>query len=1835
MEDYNDGLEQDWFFDEDEALKQQQQLAHAQSTAYQNQGHPGHGSPGADAQPDFSALFNVPVDVPESFFAGTELQSDFYGQASCSHHTAPSGSTEATQNSYGFGGDSQNQNAGSRSQTRGPTPSQSQIQSSYGYSSEPQMQQGGSSQGQVSSQSLQPPVFEPMQTAYNPIPTSSSSGSLQYQQDSEPQNQQYQMGSNSATNYDMSAEAELAAIFEIPTTSTAQQTRYVQDFQQASSSQSYQQDNTRQWLSSDPSQDHQSRNQPLQVEMMTSQNQQQSFGQPIQMMTLDSGSGNFGPTGYVEDGTYVDQSNALSVGQPPPQQAQSTHYIAHNGSEANYQTLQVMHSMPSSSSGQIYQAPQNIVHMHSTPQVTQVSMISSHSQLLASQPPPQMLQPSNSAMDQQKPQMILIDSVPTSQNQSQAQPRPGPIRKPAASKAKKAPPRPTVSSQPSTSSHSNSGPSFDLSSVIQRIFASSGAESAGAVRFTAELSAEFGSILAQADDLQSEQEMKGIDHSFKIKELEERIAALLSTANPEPTPQSSAAEAPNYQTPMSSNLASQNQSMASTATQAKSASGKRWRKKPPAAKNESSAASSTPLSSVQSTSRGQFQALPKPETPILQTMPQAAEVAGVPSGFIQIDPSASFIYPQMSGLPNGETPRFMMLENGQLVAYPGAGALQMAPQNAMIIPDGSAIPSTSAQPSAGPQSVPVKKPAPKKTSRNSNTQFSSTTDILSTIDEVVQRNNYATPASSAEIGRYFADNDDIPTASIATSSVETSKKPPRKRPSRSKASLAAAALAKAEAQKLPEPKPPTPPPPLILPSPAELAKKIEQKRVERKENLFKQLEALRDSLAEDDCEAPFYSKSDCIQRLLPYAFAYEPDVGQNVNEQFEHDLLRHAVKIEERKKRIEEKMRLVLMKEALGEKEHDHELAMLFYLDGEFERRKLAEEKIAATDSESFVPDYSVLNPSLSEDAIKDALRPKEPAETNKDAQLDFEYREFDSARYAIEELRFTPSPSWRSLNDEELSETNTELGSVEESPESSPPYASPASQSRSRRIKTDLDAYQTPQERSPIKAAEIIVPLSPYKLRSPTPETPVILQHPSRPGQGHWPSPPKTELRSPVSPENFVALKVMSLRAISPQKVETKNPSLPPFGQMISPPRPQPTKSPLGPEMKAPVEPQMPSGQSSGLIKVALSNSPTWPELEAMSETPLHRTEVSYREPVNPLPRLPAKLRLRRTQLKSPGRSAAPEYQAKWNQDSFDRPPLTPQPIEPPKPAESFEVTKQESPTVSASKITRTLADALQWKSPLGSETASEMSHQKEHHELQGSKSPVEYASRMKTKLGNDQDGGLQNGKNWKSPESEVLMKLHKEKVEEIGRSIRCNDEQTSPVKPMLLKIKLSRPIPASDPTTSEPKISGTTLKINLNNATSELSSKTESKDERKRRKKEEKREKKRLKLAKELANEIKTEAQYEPFAETQHETKMPLASATTNTPTCTSPLSLVPTSPSKLSRRPCWQKSDPDYVQNLEDQNSAPSTSSMVENVLKSPELRSPPTRKNPKRGGECLPKLGLKLRIPKMLLSIPKEAKKEIKCENGKETDFEGDMDQGWNQNNGSTNGQVDTGYQDDPETPPPRKKKKKKHRERHEKLAQFELNEPSEIQSPLKISIKVPKLKIKMGPAPRESSQDYGDYPDHQDPRHFKIDHQDPHHFHSRPGSYREQIPENREMLPRDHQDPRRDNCQWTNSPQFNGQNYPNNAQNNSNARGFLSHSPPNSVDPYMKSTEFSISPPIFSPTSVASPLSPIFPVKAQEPEVVLNQKAQFSPCCSEDSDEERLRTKTSQLLTKLR
>ncbi|KAI1705376.1 hypothetical protein DdX_13691 [Ditylenchus destructor] len=1815
MEDYNDGLEQDWFFDEDEALKQQQQLSHAQSTAYQNQSHPGHGSPGADAQPDFSALFNVPVDVPENFFSGTEHQTDFYAQASCSHQ-APSGSSEPPQNSYGFGSDTQNQNAGSRSQTRGPTPSQSQMQNSYGYSSEPQMQQSGSSQGQVSSQSLQAPVFESMQTAYNPIPSTSASGSLQYGQGSEPQNQQYQMGSNTATNYDMSsAEAELAAIFEIPTTSTVQQTRYVQDFQQASSSQSYQQDNTRQWLSSDPSQDQQGRNQPLQVEMMTSQ--QQSFNQQIQMMTLDSGGGSFGPTGYVEDGTYVDQNNALSVGQPPPQQAQSSHYIAHSGSEANYQTLQVMHSMPSSSSAQIYQAPQNIVHMHSTPQVTQVSMISSHSQLLASQPPPQMLQPSTSAVDQQKQQMILIDSVPTSQ--PQAQPRPGAIKKPATSKAKKAPPKPTVSSQPSTSTQSNSGPSSDLNSVIQRIFASSGDESA-AIRFTPELSAEFASILGQYNVLQSQQEMTGIDFSPQIKELEERIAALLSTA--EPTPQSTAAAAPNYQTPMSSNLVSQNQSMstASTATQAKSASAKsKWRKKPSAAKIETSAAQSTPLSSVQSTSKGQLQALSNSETPILQTLPQAAEVAGVPTGFIQIDPSAGLIYPQMSGLSNGEPPRFMMLENGQLVAYPGAGPLQIAPQNAVIMPEGSAIPSTSAQTSAGPQFAPGKKPAAKKTSRNSNTQFSSTTDILSTIDEVVQRNNHATPASSAEIGRYFADNDDITRISVATNSVETVKKPPRKRPSRSKASLAAAALVKAAAQKPPEPKPPTPPPPLVLPSPAELAKKIEQKRMERKENLFKQLEALRDSLAEDDCEAPFSSKSDCIQRLLPYAFAYEPDLCND--DQFEHDLLRHAVKIEERKKRIEEKMRLVLMKEALGEKEHDHELAMLFYLDGEFERQRLAEEKIAATDPESFVPDYSILNSSLSEDAIKDALRLKESVETNdrpKESQLDFEYREFDSAKYTFEELRFTPSPSWRSLNEEELSEIDTELGSVEETPESSPPYTSPVSQSRSRRIKKDLDAYQTPQEQSPIKAAEIIVPLSPYKPRSPTPETSVILQRPSKPGQGRWPSTPKTELRSPVSPEKIVAPKVMSLRAITPQKIEAKIPSLPPLGQMISPPRPQPAKSPLGPEMKAPVESQIPSDQSSGSIQVHTSNSPTWRELQAKSEIPSHSTEVSYIEPVNPLPRLPAKLRLRRTQLKSPGRSAAAEYQAKWNQDSF--PQLPSQAIEPPNPVESFEVTMQESSTVEPSKMRRTLADALQWKSPLGSEDGAGMSHQKEDHELQGSR-PVEYAPRIKTKLANDQDIGLQNGKNWKNPEPEGTMKRHNEKPEEIVRSIRCNEEQTSPVKPMLLKIKLSRLVPASDPTISEPKISGTTLKINLNNATSEISSKTESKDERKRRKKEEKREKKRLKLAKELENQIKTEARHEPFAETQHETKMPLASATTNTSTCTSPLSLVPTSPSKLSRRPCWQKSDPDYVQNLEDQNSAPSTSSMVENV-KSPELRSPPTRKNPKRGGECLPKLGLKLRIPKMLLSIPKEAKKEVKCENGKgkETVVEGDMHRGWNQNNGSTNGQIDTGYQDDTETRQPRKKKKKKHRERHEKMGQFELNEPAEIQSPLKISMKVPKLKIKMGSAPRKSSHDYEDYPDNQNDQ--------GHQFHSGPGLYREKIQENREMLPRD-------NSQWTNSTQFNGQNYPNTVQNNSNARGFLSHSPPNSVDPYRKSTEFSISPPIFSPTSVASPLSPIFPVKAQEPEVVLNQKAQFSPCCSEDSDEERLRTQTSQLLTKLR
>ncbi|VDK64758.1 unnamed protein product, partial [Cylicostephanus goldi] len=128
------------------------------------------------------------------------------------------------------------------------------------------------------------------------------------------------------------------------------------------------------------------------------------------------------------------------------------------------------------------------------------------------------------------------------------------------------------------------------------------------------------------------------------------------------------------------------------------------------------------------------------------------------------------------------------------------------------------------------------------------------------------------------------------------------------------------------------------------PTPAQTAKRLEEKRAARLSRLRNYFEDLHGTLANPDTETPFTDLRDVLQRLLPYHAYGEPNFSDEHLEQFDSNYLRAQINANEQRKRLEKRLRNVFYKEALRTSEKEEE-NLLLYLDGEYERRKLEEEK--------------------------------------------------------------------------------------------------------------------------------------------------------------------------------------------------------------------------------------------------------------------------------------------------------------------------------------------------------------------------------------------------------------------------------------------------------------------------------------------------------------------------------------------------------------------------------------------------------------------------------------------------------------------------------------------------------------------------------------------------------------------------------------------------------------------------------------------------------------------------------------------------------------------------
>ncbi|KAK0399834.1 hypothetical protein QR680_003237 [Steinernema hermaphroditum] len=139
---------------------------------------------------------------------------------------------------------------------------------------------------------------------------------------------------------------------------------------------------------------------------------------------------------------------------------------------------------------------------------------------------------------------------------------------------------------------------------------------------------------------------------------------------------------------------------------------------------------------------------------------------------------------------------------------------------------------------------------------------------------------------------------------------------------------------------------PSPVPVIRLPPMKELSQKISHRKDARSRRISRYFELMKKSVEESakaDINTQFRDISDVCKRLLPFAIGAEPEISQKTIENFDHEHLRLSIHQNERKRRLEERLNAMYLKEAMTPV--DNELIMLLSLDKEYEKRKLAEEK--------------------------------------------------------------------------------------------------------------------------------------------------------------------------------------------------------------------------------------------------------------------------------------------------------------------------------------------------------------------------------------------------------------------------------------------------------------------------------------------------------------------------------------------------------------------------------------------------------------------------------------------------------------------------------------------------------------------------------------------------------------------------------------------------------------------------------------------------------------------------------------------------------------------------
>ncbi|KAI6216014.1 hypothetical protein M3Y94_00453500 [Aphelenchoides besseyi] len=207
--------------------------------------------------------------------------------------------------------------------------------------------------------------------------------------------------------------------------------------------------------------------------------------------------------------------------------------------------------------------------------------------------------------------------------------------------------------------------------------------------------------------------------------------------------------------------------------------------------------------------------------------------------------------------------------------------------------------------------------------------------------------------------------------------------------------------------------PPRLPTPLILPSPQELAQRIEAKRETRRNKLAVFFRLLRERLDKTDFITPYESRADAINRLLPFALHDEPDFSPEYMEKVDYELYRHSVYMEDKVRNIEGRLRKIFYDDAMGKREHDYELNMLYYLDAEYEQRRLKTDQVdAKNDNDSFLRESEIIRSGVDYADLKERETkiPTRPDNFNDISQSQFEYHDFDERIYEREIPR-TPSP--------------------------------------------------------------------------------------------------------------------------------------------------------------------------------------------------------------------------------------------------------------------------------------------------------------------------------------------------------------------------------------------------------------------------------------------------------------------------------------------------------------------------------------------------------------------------------------------------------------------------------------------------------------------------------------------------------------------------------------------------------------------------------------------------------------------------------------------------------